>query len=225
MISTMIFKTVLTFLFCNLAYTDPQHGDNSNVIDLGYAKHVPTWINRTSTGRVLFNYNNIRYAQPPNGQNRFRKPQTPPLYQQGIQDGKMSSWETDCISSAPVGVPFPLLNGSTWGSEDCLFLNVVKPKGAKKGHKLPVLHWVVGSAFAFGGKDWTGFGINTYGLYNRPLNLTDQFIMVTHNYRYVIPFVAIIRMLRIQAWRLRLVTETRSRHERKCGSLGLTGRD
>lgn len=78
-----------------------------------------------------------------------------------------------------------MLNGSTWGSEDCLFLNVIKPKNAKEGDKLPVLHWVVGSAYAFGGKDWIGLGIDTYGLFNRPWNLTDQFIIVTHNYRYV----------------------------------------
>lgn len=157
-----------------------------DLIDLGYAKHRPTWITTTSTGTKLLNYNNIRYAESPTGWKRFRKPQTPPPYQHGIQDGKRSSWETDCISSAPVGIPFPLLNGSTWGSEDCLFLNVIKPKNAKVGDKLPVIHWVVGSAYAFGGKDWTGFNINTYGLWNRPLNLTDNFIMVTHNYRYVV---------------------------------------
>lgn len=183
MLSTFTFKGLLTLLFCSPAYGYPQPDGTSDVIDLGYAKHVPTWTNITACGRVLLNYNNIRYAQPPTRQNRFRKPRTPPFYQHGLQDGNISSWKTDCISSAPVGVPFPLLNGSTWGSEDCLFLNVVKPKGVKKGDKLPVLHWVVGAAFAFGGKDWTGFGINTYGLHNQPLNLTDQFIMVTHNYR------------------------------------------
>jgi carboxylesterase type B len=156
---------------------------DSGVIDLGYAKHKPTWINKTSTGTELLNYNNIRFAQPPLGDNRFRKPQLPPPWQEGIQDGNLSSWQTDCVSSAAYGVPFPLLNGSTWGSEDCLYLNVVKPKNARPGDNLPVLHWVIGSAYSFGGKDWTGFGINTYGLYNRPLNLTDQFIIVTHNYR------------------------------------------
>jgi len=156
-----------------------------DVIDLGYAKHEPTWVNKTSTGTELLNYNNIRYAEPPTGPRRFRKPVVPPPHQDAIEDGNRSSWETDCLSSAPLGVPFPLLNGSTWGSEDCLFLNVIKPRGTKPGDKLPVLHWVVGSAFAFGGKDWTGFGLNTYGLWNRPLNLPDQFIIVTHNYRYV----------------------------------------
>lgn len=160
------------------------HRPTEDTIDLGYAKHKSTWVNKTSAGTELLNYNNIRYAKPPIGSRRFRKPEYPPFFQDGVQDGNISSWKTDCLSSAPRGVPFPLINGSTWGSEDCLFLNVVKPKNAKPGDSLPVLHWVVGSAYVFGGKDWTGFGINTYGLFNRPLNLTDNFIIVTHNYRW-----------------------------------------
>ena len=153
------------------------------LVDLGYAKHVPTWTNVTAAGTTLLNYQNIRYAQPPTGNLRFRKPKTPPHTQRGIQNGTRTSWETDCISSAHPGVPFPLINGSTWGSEDCLFLNVIKPQNTKEGDKVPVLHWVVGSAYSFGGKDWTGLGINTHGLFSRPLNITDQFIIVTHNYR------------------------------------------
>ena len=85
-------------------------------------------------------------------------------------------------------MPFPLLSGKTWGSEDCLFLNVIVPEGVKEGDKVPVLHWVLGSAYVFGGKDWTGFGIETSGLFNRPLGLPDRFIIVTHNYRYVLRF-------------------------------------
>lgn len=154
------------------------------MIDLGYAKHKPTYVNVTSTGAELLNYNNIRFAQPPVGPLRFRKPVTPPAKQHGVQDGDVSYWETDCLSSTPGGAPFPLINGSTWGSEDCLFLNVVVPKGVKEGDNVPVLHWVVGSAYAFGGKDWTGMGLSTHGLFNRPWNLTDKFIIVTHNYRY-----------------------------------------
>ncbi len=156
------------------------------LVDLGYAKHVPTWINTTSTGAKLLNYNNIRYAQPPTGEKRFRKPVTPPPHQPGIQNGNRSSWETDCISSCTPGAPFPLLSGHTWGSEDCLLLNVIVPEGTKEGDKLPVLHWTIGTAFAFGGKDWTGYGINTYGIFDGHMNLTDKFIMVTHNYRYAL---------------------------------------
>jgi carboxylesterase type B len=187
-----------------LAY--PRPTDDGYVVDLDYAKHAPSWKNTTTHGTTLLNYNNIRYAQPPVGDLRFRKPAFPPPISEGISFGNISasndqflppalepppsfpsSWETDCVSSGTIGIPFPLLSGATWGSEDCLLLNVVVPEGTKPGDKLPVLHWTIGSAFAFGSKDWTGFGINTYGLWNRPLGLPDKFIIVTHNYRLGVP--------------------------------------
>ncbi|KAF1993501.1 lipase [Amniculicola lignicola CBS 123094] len=186
---TKLFPRIIS-LFClliGLKFANSRGHDHPDLIDLWYAKHIPTFENTTSANATLLSYNNIRYAEPPLGWKRFRKPQTPPPYQHKIQNGDLSSWETDCLSSAPVGVPFPLLSGLTWGSEDCLFLNVVVPKGVKEGDKVPVLHWVVGSAYAFGGKDWVGFGLNAYGLFNQPLNLTDRFIIVTHNYRLGVP--------------------------------------
>lgn len=35
-------------------------------------------------------------------------------------------------------------------SEDCLYLNVWQPKGAKKGDRLPVAFWIHGGAFSYG---------------------------------------------------------------------------
>lgn len=120
-----------------LALTENQCNDH--IIDLGYAKHAVSWTNTTTHGTTLLNYNNIRYAQPPLGDLRFRRPAIPPPTNIGISFGNLttsrdeflppgfsppqgfpSSWQTDCLSSAPAVVPFPLLNGSTWGSEDCL---------------------------------------------------------------------------------------------------------
>ncbi|KAF2119240.1 Carboxylesterase family-domain-containing protein [Lophiotrema nucula] len=178
---------LLSFHLFVTAFAQSSHPAHRDLVDLGYAKHVPTWVNISTAGAEILNYDNIRYAHPPLGQKRFRKPVTPPPRQRGIQDGNLTSWKTDCLSAAPIGMPFPLLNGSTWGSEDCPYLNVVVPKGAREGDKLPVLHWVVGSAYAFDGKDWTGFGLNALGNFNRPKNLTDQFIIVTHNYGLGVP--------------------------------------
>jgi carboxylesterase type B len=187
-----------------VAHPRPNHDDH--IVDLGYAKHSVSWTNVTNHGTTLLNYNNIRYAQPPLEGLRFRKPVVPPPRNEGVSFGNLtasndvvippssippssfpSSWETDCVSSATIGVPFPLLNGSTWGSEDCLLLNVIVPATARPGDRLPVLHWVIGSAFAFGSKDWTGFDLNTYGLWNKPYDLPDKFIIVTHNYRLGVP--------------------------------------
>lgn len=120
-----------------LAHAEQQCDDY--IIDLGYAKHAVSWTNITTHGTTLLNYNNIRYAQPPLSDLRFRTPAVPPPTNVGISFGNLtisedeflpptssppqgfpSSWQTDCLSSAPAVVPFPLLNGSTWGSEDCL---------------------------------------------------------------------------------------------------------
>ena len=38
----------------------------------------------------------------------------------------------------------------TYGSEDCLYLNVWQPTGAKEGDDLPVLVWIFGGSYQFG---------------------------------------------------------------------------
>jgi hypothetical protein len=108
-----ICAALLSFQLLRGVLAHRQSHDLPDLIDLGYAKHVPTWTNVTSTGTELLNYNNIRFAKPPTGSRRFRKPQVPPPRSKAVQNGNVTSWETDCLSSAPIGVPFPLLNGST----------------------------------------------------------------------------------------------------------------
>ena len=148
-------KGFIFSLHALLVFAHPSPGHSDRVIDLGYAKHAPSWTNQTNWGTTLLNYNNIRYAQPPLGDLRFRKPAVPPPGSAGISFGNLtvsndrflppssepppsfpSSWHTDCVSSATIGSPFPLLNGSTWGTEDCLFLNVVVPEGTKSCWRL-----------------------------------------------------------------------------------------
>jgi carboxylesterase type B len=154
---------------------------NSNIVDLGYARHRPTYTNTTKSGQNVLSYMNIRFAQPPTGPLRFKKPVVPPHYSEGIQDGLYPPLFTDCISAAPPEVPFPGINGTAWGHEDCLFLNVLVPEGVKPGDDVPVLHWITGSAYAFGGKD----------TFLHPLGLIDgikanpeqRFIFVASNYR------------------------------------------
>ncbi|KAH7013775.1 carboxylesterase [Ilyonectria destructans] len=136
------------------------------VVNLGYAIHMPTFINSTRSGRCISIYNNIRFANAPINNLRFRKPHT-------------NIPNTDCIASAPAGAPFPTVNGTTWGHEDCLFLDVYEPEDVRPGDNVPVLHFFFGSAYAFGNKD----------LWFNPLGLFDlgghnsNFIFVANNYR------------------------------------------
>jgi len=149
------------------------------VIDLGYAKHVPTYVDITDSGRKVSVYKNIRFANPPNGNLRFRLPDTRLPKVGGIQDGSAADLQTHCISSASSSVPFPPYNGTTWGQEDCLFLDVYVPDNVNPGDHVPVLHYFVGGAFAFGSKEMFS---SPMGLFDAMANDT-KFIFVANNYR------------------------------------------
>jgi len=179
-----ISQTVVALLGL-LACAEAVSGSNCStrppgLVDLGYAKHVPSQVT-TFGGKNLTVYKNIRFARTPTGDLRFRKPDTQIPKIHGTQDGIYPAGRTDCIASAPASVPYPGLNGTSWGHEDCLFLDVWVPDGVKPRDKLPVLHWIHGSGFAFASKD---ISFSPLGLYDR-MGDNDKFIYVANNYRYV----------------------------------------
>ncbi|GIZ43503.1 hypothetical protein CKM354_000672800 [Cercospora kikuchii] len=155
--------------------------DDFPVVDLGYARHAPTKINQTTLNNISYaTYSNIRFAQPPVGDLRFRKPKVPPPYAEGLQDGVVLQNETNCIQSVPgYFTSLPGLNGTSWGQEDCLFLDVIVPEGVKEGSSVPVLHWIYGGGFFFGAKDTGG---NPAALFDR-MTADDKFVIVASNYR------------------------------------------
>ncbi|KAL3474096.1 Alpha/Beta hydrolase protein [Aspergillus californicus] len=173
--------SVLLVVFSVLSVFSNAHYQQSTPVDLGYAIHVPIYVNSTVSGTQVYLYNNIRFAQPPTGDLRFRKPRTPPPQEAGIQDGMYPLSTTDCVSSAPQQVPYPGINGTTWGQEDCLFLNVWIPEGVRPGiDRVPVVHWLYGSAYAFGSKDGLWDGMSLMDNVKKP---EDRFIYVASNYR------------------------------------------
>lgn len=184
--STMTYKlaiaVALLALFNGVWSCPGKRTDESEaLIDLGYAKHIPTFVNTTSSGIRVAIYQNIRFANPPTGDLRFRKPNTNLPHTKEIQDGHVPWRGTDCMSSAPAYVPYPDINGTSWGHEDCLFLDIYVPEGVKPSDKVPVLHFIHGSAYAFGSKNMF---FSPMGLFDRAAE-DDKFILVANNYRCV----------------------------------------
>ncbi|MCF2532073.1 carboxylesterase/lipase family protein [Yinghuangia soli] len=84
----------------------------------------------------------VPYAAPPVGALRFRAPAAVPRWS-GTRDATAQS--AACIQFAPVGVDpaYPR-------SEDCLALDLYRPRGARPGAKLPVIVWIHGGAWQQG---------------------------------------------------------------------------
>jgi carboxylesterase type B len=100
------------------------------------------------------------------------------LRQKGVQDGSYPQ-DSTCVSTGPSYIPYPPFNG-TLGQEDCLFLDIYVPESVRSTDSVPVLHWLYGSAYAFGSKDYLS---NPMGLFDQLLIDNRPFIFVTSNYR------------------------------------------
>lgn len=104
------------------------------------------------TGRVAGNgegavdaFLGIPYAAPPVGALRWRAPQPARRWRGTLQ---ATHYGHDCMQTpfpsdaAPLGVA---------PAEDCLYVNVWRPAGAKPGARLPVLAWIYGGGSVNGG--------------------------------------------------------------------------
>jgi len=98
---------------------------------------------RGTVDHGVVSWKGIPFAAPPVGELRWRAPQ-PVAPWQGVRDA--ADYGSDCMQkpfpsdAAPLGTP---------PAEDCLYLNVWKPEGAKA--KLPVVLWIYGGGFLNGG--------------------------------------------------------------------------
>jgi para-nitrobenzyl esterase len=140
-----------------------------------------------TVGSAVQAFLGLRYADSPSGALRWAPPQftgtygssksptpavTPPVACPQIP-GEFSLPNPAVISgngsqnNNPVTLDLP-------GTEDCLFLNVWRPASAEKESKLPVMIWMYGGAFLFGGS----------ALYDPSVMVEDHnIIVVTINYR------------------------------------------
>ncbi|RDA89773.1 hypothetical protein CP533_3569 [Ophiocordyceps camponoti-saundersi (nom. inval.)] len=143
------------------------------------------------TGRktsTIESFNRIPYADPPVGPLRLKPPRS--------FSGKIGS--RDATAKAPVCpqmlisttaksrvakfaahmLDTPLLKEYK-GQEDCLTLDVQRPVGVRAGDDLPVLFWIWGGAFAFGGS----YSYEASSLLSMASEQKQPFIMVAINHR------------------------------------------
>ncbi|NET31615.1 MAG: carboxylesterase family protein [Cyanothece sp. SIO1E1] len=126
----------------------------------------------------IYGFKGIPFAAPPVGENRWRAPE-PPIPWQGVRDA--SSYRTLALqSSYPKDSFFKQPNYPQ--QEDCLHLNVWSPSINPEA-KLPVMVWIHGGYFNFGG--------GALPHYDGTNLAKHEVVVVTFNYRLgVLGFLA-----------------------------------
>ena len=106
----------------------------------------------------------LPYAAPPVGALRWRAP-APPARWHGTRSA--TAYGSRCPQ-------LPSTNGAGAENEDCLYLNVFRPAGERRGAKLPVLFWIHGGGFQNGSGDQHDGAL---------LARTNHIVVVSINYR------------------------------------------
>ncbi|EGN97863.1 hypothetical protein SERLA73DRAFT_74118 [Serpula lacrymans var. lacrymans S7.3] len=153
--------------------------------------------NATFTGITVGNFSKflgIRFAQPPIGDYRFQIPQPYPAYtgmhnvtlygpacpQQNPSNATIKHDVCTCFPHLCESFPIPPPT-TDWLSEDCLYINVIRPAGATSSSKLPVLVQLYGGGFETGIAENNDEG--SVIVLNRAIELEKPVVYVSMNYR------------------------------------------
>ncbi|KAL2146352.1 hypothetical protein VTI28DRAFT_4377 [Corynascus sepedonium] len=134
-------------------------------------------------------FNGIPFAQPPVGPLRLKPPVKlnsslgifdatgiAPACPQFLADSDSNEFLAKVIDTV-TGLPF--FQNALKISEDCLTVNVIRPKGTKAGDKLPVLFWIFGGGFELGWSSMYDGG----PLVSNAINMGKPYVFVAINYR------------------------------------------
>lgn len=108
---------------------------------------VPTWYGKVAgadAGNDSWAWKGVPYAKPPLGALRWKAPQNPHPWH-----GIRHSTDKFDVATQPLMSLLWLPGNQVIGSEDCLYVNVYRPK--KCAWNLPVFVWIHGGANYFGG--------------------------------------------------------------------------
>ncbi|XP_064315650.1 liver carboxylesterase 1 isoform X2 [Phalacrocorax carbo] len=158
---------LLCTLFCSTAFitcgADGQTGAEPEVaITHGRLKGRQT--NVKGTDRLVNVFLGIPFAKAPVGSLRFSPPE-PPEPWNDLRDATsyppLCPQDLSMLKTAEKNFKEKHLQFQT--SEDCLYLNVYSPAGSNKKDKLPVMVWIHGGNFVFGGASrYDGSALSAY---------------------------------------------------------------
>ncbi|KAI0741825.1 carotenoid ester lipase precursor [Daedaleopsis nitida] len=189
MLSTALVLSVLTTIYATrFVYASPVVDRRAaSVVQLGGAN-----VAGTVSGSVE-SFLGIPYAQPPVGNLRFRLPQLRTTYEGAVD---ATAFGNQCLQS-PVAIPsttppevlqgifglsgFLTASPEVSQSEDCLYLNVIRPATTTPDAKLPVLFWMHGGAFALGSNAMPVY--NGSRIVERSVEIGEPVVFVAINYR------------------------------------------
>lgn len=131
--------------------------------------HIDSGLLVGSANREVLSFKGVPYAAAPVGALRWAPPQRPAGW-----SGERAADQYGLICPQPVNADGKPNEGGAFGatSEDCLFLNVWAPTGARKA---PVMLWI------HGGSNTLGAG--SLGAYDGSAFVRDGVIVVSINYR------------------------------------------
>lgn len=133
-------------------------------------------------------FSGIPFAQPPTGSLRLKPPASLSSALGTVQaTGEARSCPQLEFYDSPLSVSgllgtignLPLVQGIANAGEDCLTIDIVRPAGTTSVSKLPVLFWIFGGGFEFGGTSQ----YNGASLVKQSITDGKPIIYVAVNYR------------------------------------------
>ncbi|KDR73257.1 hypothetical protein GALMADRAFT_727490 [Galerina marginata CBS 339.88] len=168
--SPMGFLSVVSILYTG-AYASLS-ADAGPIVTLNYGS-----FRGNATGNLV-EFLGMPFAAPPVGNLRFAPPR-PPIAFHGVREA--TAFGPACFQQFLnlSGTPLDSSGPGLPVSEDCLFINVVKPANLKAGKKVPVLFWIYGGGFEVGDTSLNPGD----AVVARSIALGEPVIYVSANYR------------------------------------------
>ncbi|XP_050504131.1 juvenile hormone esterase isoform X6 [Diabrotica virgifera virgifera] len=158
---TFLISSLLIFLVAPVF--NFVHENDGTIVEISNGK-IQGHILQSAEGTDYYAFQEIPFAAPPIGKNRFKLPQEPKNW-----EGVLNTTKNTKVCYQ--GNYYPNLEKT----EDCLYLNVYSPVQPGGDNALPVLFWIHG-----GGFNW---GSGTYDDYGPKYLMGHGIVVVATNYR------------------------------------------